>query len=60
MQILILVLLAIAIVVGGPIATIMSLNVLFGLNIEITLANWLAAFWLTAVIGGGVLKYRKK
>lgn len=59
MQILILVLLAIAIIIGGPIATIMSLNVLFGFNLEVTLATWLAAFWLTAVIGGGVLKYKK-
>lgn len=60
MQVLILALLVIGIVVGGPIATIVSLNVLFGLNIEVTMVTWLASFWLTSILGSSVIKARTK
>lgn len=50
---------AIAAVICWPIATIWSLNMLFGLAIPVSLDTWLAAFLLTAVINGSV-SYRFK
>ena len=46
-------------VVGTPILTILAINTLFGTAIEITALNWLAAFWLMAIVHGSV-KYVKK
>lgn len=33
-----------------PILTIVSLNILFGLDIDINLETWLATFWLTLLL----------
>jgi hypothetical protein len=55
-KILFIVLVALAIVIGGPIATILSLNTLFGLNIDVNATTWLASFWLTSIIGSSVIK----
>lgn len=38
----------IALIVGGPLATIWSLNTLFGLMIPYNLATWFATLWLGA------------
>lgn len=43
---LFLILLVVAIVIGGPLATIWSLNTLFGLTIAYTFKTWLAALFL--------------
>jgi len=44
----------------APLATIASLNVLFGLNITYTFYTWLATFWLTSVVFGGAISAAKK
>lgn len=36
--------------VVGPVFTIWSLNLLFGLTIPVTLKTWLSALWLAAVV----------
>lgn len=37
-----------------PIGTIWSLNTLFQVGIEYNFYNWLAALWITFLIGGGI------
>lgn len=49
-----LVLLIIAMITLGPLATIWSLNTLFGLGIEFTFWTWLATVWLSMVTFGSV------
>ena len=44
----------ILVIIFAPIAGIWSLNTLFGLAIPVTFDTWLAAFFLSAVFGGGV------
>ena len=44
----------VALIVFGPLATIWSLNTLFGLGIEYSLWTWLAMVWLSTVTFGGV------
>lgn len=51
MPILILLLIVVALVFG-PLATIASLNLLFGLSIPFTFWTWLAVLWLSAFICG--------
>jgi len=34
----------------GPILTIMALNCLFGLEIPISFATWMAVFWLQLIL----------
>ena len=49
----------IAVIVGlliGPWITIVALNTLFSLNIEVTIWTWLAAFWLNAVATGNSIR----
>jgi len=46
MNILAIIIIAVAIIVVGPILTINALNILFGLGIEVNLYTWLATFWL--------------
>lgn len=43
----------IAIVVGGPLLIIWSINTLFAIGIAYTIKTWFAALVLGAVIGGG-------
>jgi hypothetical protein len=51
----------ILVIVLAPIAGIWSLNTLFGLAIPFTFDTWMAAFFLSAVFGGGVgVASRKK
>ena len=49
-SIVLLLVLALAIVIGMPIALIWSLNTLFSLAIPYTLETWLAAFIIPAAI----------
>jgi ABC-type transport system involved in multi-copper enzyme maturation permease subunit len=57
----VLILVVVAIVIGGPLMTITALNELFGMKIEFTFMTWLSAFWLSAIAAGGVTtKYNKK
>lgn len=44
---------AIIIVICGPLASIWSLNLLFGFEIPYDWNTWLAAAWLAYVISGG-------
>lgn len=49
-----------AVVLGGPIATIIAINTLFGLSIEVNVTTWLASFWLTSIVSGGIAKFKAK
>lgn len=42
----------VAMIIGGPLAFIWSLNSLFGLGIEMTLKTWAAALFLMACVNG--------
>lgn len=53
-----LVVLLIAVLIVGPIATIWALNVLFGLYIPYTFATWLAVLILTAAFGKTSVKIK--
>lgn len=59
-KILSIIVIVLAIVIFGPIATIWSLNTLFGFAIPISLDTWLSAFWLSAIVGGTTAFSRKK
>ena len=53
--VLILVLLLSLVLIGlGPLLTILSINVLFGLNIAYNFSTWCAMFWLQMVTFGGL------
>jgi len=52
LPILLILVAVIAMIVGGPLLTIWSLNTLFGLGIAFTYHTWLAALWLGTVVGG--------
>lgn len=60
MQYIFIIAIVLAIVIGGPLATIWSLNALFGLNIEVTIATWFASFWLTSILGSSIIKTKAK
>lgn len=49
----------ILLVVFGPILTIFSLNVLFGLAIAVSLKTWAATFWLFGLAGVGFIKFKR-
>lgn len=53
------VLLLIAGAVVGPFFTIWTLNLLFGLTLQVTLKTWLAAFWLNAIVYGSAYRATK-
>lgn len=44
-----------AMIVLGPLATIASMNTLFGLDIAYTFWNWLSMVWLQWITFGGVI-----
>lgn len=51
----ILIILMIALlIVCAPIATIVSINALFGTSISVNLYTWMSALWLGSLVGGGV------
>jgi hypothetical protein len=57
-----MVVLLIALIVLGPLATIWSLNTLFNLNIDYTFWTWLAVAWLSLATFGSVtsaIKHKK-
>jgi hypothetical protein len=61
MKIALLILLAIALVILGPIATIWSLNALFpALAIPFTFDTWVAALILSGVVSGQGLSFSRK
>jgi hypothetical protein len=43
-----------------PIITIEAVNILFGLEIQVTLITWLCTFWLIMLFGGSGKSYSKK
>jgi hypothetical protein len=53
-KVILLVALLIVIVIFAPLATIWSLNTLFGTAIAYDFWTWLAAVWLSSVTFGGV------
>lgn len=55
---LLLILFLIAVLLGGPVLSILSLNVLFGLDIPITIETYGAAFWLAAIISSTTKRAR--
>lgn len=60
MQFILMLAIIVLVVIGGPLATIWSINTLFGLTIEVTIATWFASFWLTSIFGGAILKTKMK
>lgn len=46
------IILAILLVIFGPLVTIFALNALFNLAIPYTFVNWFATLWLSALISG--------
>jgi hypothetical protein len=42
----------------GPWFTIMAINTLFGLNIEIGIGTWFAAAWLNIIVTGTLFKHK--
>lgn len=48
-----LVLIVLLLVGLGPMLTIWSLNLLFGLTIALTFKTWFAAAWLGGLVSGG-------
>lgn len=60
MKYILIIAIVLAIVIGGPIASIWSLNALFNLSIPVTLETWLASFWLTSILGSSVVKAKAK
>ena len=40
----------------SPIWTIKALNILFGLTIPMKFTTWLAAFWLSLIVGGSAFR----
>lgn len=51
-KILLIVAFVILLIICGPLATIWSLNTLFGFAIPVGIDTWMAAFWLSAIVGG--------
>ena len=60
MQYIIIIAIVLAIIIGGPIASILSLNALFNLAIPVTIETWLASFWLTSILGSSIIKTKAK
>ena len=54
MVLILVLLLSLALIGLGPLLTIISINVLFGLNIAYNLSTWCAMFWLQMVTFGGL------
>jgi hypothetical protein len=50
----------VAFVVFTPVFTIWALNTLFGFAIVVTWKTYLAALWLSALVGGGAVKVAAK
>lgn len=44
--------LAILLIVYGPLISIWALNTLFGLAIPYTLKTWFASLWIAGIVGG--------
>lgn len=53
-KVVLLIALLVLVVIFAPLATIWSLNTLFGLAIAYDFWTWLAAVWLSSVTFGGV------
>jgi hypothetical protein len=60
LKVLFVIAVVVAIIAGGPIATILSLNTLFNLAIPVTFETWISAFWLAAVVGGTISYSKSK
>jgi hypothetical protein len=51
----------VAVIVGGPLVTIWSLNTLFpSLAIPVNIATWAAALWITGLVSGSILSIKAK
>lgn len=60
-QLVIVLIIAVSIlVVLGPVITIWSLNLLFGLAIPVTFWTWCASFWLSACVYGASASAKAK
>lgn len=55
-SIVLVLLLAIVLIGLGPVLTLLSVNLLFGLNITINFWSWLACAWLCLLINGARVK----
>lgn len=48
-----------AIIIAAPIASIASVNTLFGTEIPVNFTTFFAAMWLNIVVGGGMYMSKK-
>jgi len=53
---LLLIVVILALMIAGPILTILSLNALFGLGIGVSAATYFSMVWLHFLIIGGIAK----
>ena len=49
---------AVLLLIFGPLLTIWSINTLFGLAIPFTLKTWVAALFLSGVVGGSKVNFK--
>lgn len=55
MNFLVVIVLAIALLIIGPLLTIASLNTLFNLNIAYAIETWASVVWLSTVTFGNIV-----
>jgi hypothetical protein len=53
------ILFVIALVIVGPLISILAVNTLFGLTIPFNLATWFASLWLSGIVGKGAVSVSK-
>jgi hypothetical protein len=51
LAVIFLLLIALAIIVCGPLVTIWAINLLFGLTIPMNIGTWFASLWLGGIVG---------
>ena len=51
---LLIAIVAIVLIIAGPLATIASLNTLFLLDIPFNVFTWMSVLWLALIVQGGV------
>ena len=54
--VILLIALAVALIIFGPIFTIWALNLLFGTGIMVNFFTWLSMVWLQILVGGAAYK----
>jgi hypothetical protein len=50
----------ITVIIGAPLASIASVNLLFNTNIPFNFSTFFAAMWLNIIVGGGMYMSKNK